>query len=274
MYAKDFYFGDQLLSEFGFMICTLGTESGTVEYSAGSEITFNTVKRNYGKSYSLAGTSYDTCVSAEFIIAKDPCFYGYNSHITNDEFRDIQRWLNRKEFLPFRLLHRHEPWCDPCFYDVSFNIEKIMFADVLCAIKLTLFSDSPYGYGETISQTFDIDSSNDYLYMDISDEIGYIYPNVEITCKSAGVLKIKNSLFPDETVEVKGCSLNEVITINGEIMSINSSKSSHDISNDFNYTFLKIGNTYEDIKNVYYVGDGGIPCRVKISYKPIIKDSP
>ena len=52
MYACDFEYDGQYLSDYGFIICNFNGSSDFDVVSAGSKITFNTVSRHRGKKYS------------------------------------------------------------------------------------------------------------------------------------------------------------------------------------------------------------------------------
>ena len=126
MYALDFEYDGQYLSDYGFIICSFSGSSGADTVSAGSTVTFNKVSRHSGKKYGLTSTQYDECIEATFCIGKDPSVYGKDSmQITNDEYRDLMRWLNRREFLKFQLLGGDDYDGETCYYEASFNIGKI-----------------------------------------------------------------------------------------------------------------------------------------------------
>ena len=113
-------------------------------------------------------------------------------------------------------------------------------------------------------------SSTVKKYIDISDEIGYIYPNLKITINQSGDLILENKSQNCKTI-IKNCVSGEVITIDGEAHIISSNKVAHKIYNDFNYSFFKIGNNYDDRMNHI---TASLPCTVEISYVPIVKDIP
>ena len=100
---------------------------------------------------------------------------------------------------------------------------------------------------------------------DTSYEEGYIYPEMEITIKKDGNLTIHNSIENRETY-IADCKVNEVITLDYPV--IRSSDSSHIIQNDFNWTFFRIANTYDNSRNDLVVS---LPCSIKIKYSPIVK---
>ena len=271
MYAIDFEYDGQYLSDYGFIICHFDYSDGANVASAGSKITFEKVSRLDGKRYSLTNTKYDECITCTFDICKDPDIYELEERkITNDEYRDLMRWLNRREFLKFQAFD-DERGRDTCYFDVSFNVEKISISGILYGLRLTLESDRPFGYGQEVSVDWEIDdTSEEKRIRDLSDEIGYIYPDVTITCKEAGNLSIYNS-FDNRTTYIKNCSQGEIITFLGEEQIITSSSSSHDISNDFNWEFIRIGNKFDDCDNVFSFS---LECDITITYAPIIKDAP
>lgn len=269
MYAIDFEYDGQYLSDYGFIICHFDASRGANVADAGSRITFNKISRNNGKSYSLTSTKYSECVTCTFDICKDPDRYGdENREISNLEYRNLMRWLNRREFLKFQALNNEKT---VCYFNVSFNISKILIAERLYGLRLTLESDRPFGYGQEQSVSFTFtDASEIKILRDISDEVGYTYPDMTIICNADGDLSIHNEL-EHCTMVIKNCSIGEIISIKGETQIISSSYSSHDICNDFNYEFFRIGNTIDSRNNNISVSK---PCHIVIKYIPIIKDTP
>lgn len=271
MYALDFEYDGQLLSSYGFIICSFdGGSSGVDVVSAGSKITFNKVSRNRGRIFGLSGTKYDECVSATFEICKNTDLFD-DLHIADDEYRSVVRWLNRREFLPFRVVDEDDDR-SPRYYDASFNIDKIVVNKELVGLKLTMETNRPFGYGKTVTASWSVTSSTkSHTLSDTSDEIGYIYPLVVITCNAAGDLSIYNEMT-DCTTVVKGCSAGEVITFDGATQIIQSSLDSHQsLHNDFNFEFPSIGNSVSSRSNKITIS---LPCSVVLQYAPIIKDTP
>lgn len=270
MFALDFEYDGQYLSDYGFVICNFGGSSDFDVVSAGSRITFNTVSRHRGKIHSLTGTKYEECVTATFDICKNPELYD-DLTITNDEYRDIMRWLNRNEFLKFQLLNEDEAERETCYYEASFNVDKLMVNKVLYGMELTMETNKPFGHGQELSTSWTIsDVTRTYVLSDMSDEIGYTYPSMTITCTQGGDLTIHNEM-EDCTMVIKNCSAGKVITIDGTTHIIESSLNSHDIYNDFNFEFFRIGNTISSRNNRITVS---LPCKLVLRYTPIIKDTP
>ena len=274
MYATDFEYAGQFLSDFGFIICSFGGSRGLETVSAGSEITFNKVSRNHGKIYSLVNTQYDGCVQASFQICKNPCVFN-KQQIVSDEYREIIRWLNRKEFLDFQPFDAAKDDREEIHFKASFNVNKIILNDILCGLELIMETDKPFGYGalRNFKRKFKANEAGKvWTLRDYSDEIGSIYPKIVVTCNANGELKISNS---DEGCEmiIKNCKKGEIITIDGDNQIISSSLplESHDIAADFNYDFFRIGNSFAGRENKIAVS---LPCELNIAYCPIIKDIP
>lgn len=273
MYAIDFEYDGIYLSDFNFIICRFDYSSGSVAADAGSKLTFEKVSRHNGSKHSRVSSKYGECIQTTFDICKDDNRYDFDEReISNDEYRDLMRWLNRKEFHIFQVLYNNEDRLrEACYFNASFNIEKITIAERLYGLRLTMETDSPFGYGAEKRFNLDFSNSSDAQRIrDMSDDIGYIYPDMTITCGSDGNLSIHND-FGDCTMYIKNCSAGETITIKGEEQIISTSFSDHNIGADFNYNFLKIGNTYDSRDNHI---SASLPCNIVISYRPIIKDIP
>lgn len=273
MYAIDFEYDDICLSDFRFIICRFDYSGGSVSVDAGSKLTFEKVSRQNGTQHGLASAKYAECIQTTFDICKDPDFYDFDEReITNDEYRDLKRWLNRKQFHRFQVMYDGEDKLrDACFYNASFNIDKIEISEKLYGLRLTMESDKPFGYG--IENVFNLVFSNSTdvkTIFDRSDEIGYTYPDITITCAGNGDLSIYND-FTDCTMLIKNCSAGETITINGCEQIISTSYSAHNICEDFNYNFLTIGNTISNRRNNI---SASLPCNIVLKYSPIIKDTP
>ena len=185
-------------------------------------------------------------LTTTFDICKDPCNVETqeDAFFTIDEVANITRWLTRKEFLKFKLI---KEGYENIYFDGSFNISRKLLGNDVIGFELNLVTDRPFAQYEPVKKTFKIKDYNQMeIFKDISDEIGYIYPKVEITCNAGGTLKIHNALENRDTI-IKNCRAGEVITMNYPI--IESSLPSHQIQNDFNYNFFRIANTYKERGN-------------------------
>ena len=268
MYATDFIYDGEYLSDYNFVICSIDSSGGVSEISAGSEITFNQTALNSGNKHSLTSTKYNTCVSATFDICKDPDYHK-NIEITESEHREIIRWLNRNTFNKFGF---RTGYVRDCYYNASFNITNIYIDDVLCGFRLHMTTNMPYGYGEEVVTTLSVTNTlQSFNIENLSDEIGFVNPNLTILVgDSSGDLVITNKTYlGDEPMIIKNCIPNETIHIDCDNQIIYSNMSSHNISNDFNYRFFKLGRSYKSGTNKIEVS---LPCYIDIKYNPIIKN--
>ena len=269
MYALDFEYDGQRLSDHGFVICNFG--GGTSNFdtvSAGSKITFNKVSRNRGAVYSLTGTKYEECITTTFTICKDPTSND-DLLINGAECRTLMRWLNRREFLRFCFLDDQER--ETYYYNASFNVNKIMVNRELFGLELTMEADRPFALGPTVKESWTVSNTAlPYILNDVCDEVGSICPTVKITCLEAGTMTLHNSMG-DVTTVIKNCTQNEVITIHGDTQIIETSMNSHKLYRDFNFEFFRIGNTIGSRSNSI---TASIKCNIELSYDPIIKNSP
>lgn len=272
MYAIDFNYDGLSLSDFGFIICDFSPSDGANILDDGTLLQFSKVSYHSGKRWGLTDTKYESCIQTTFDVCKNPDTINPDEmRITDDEYRDIVRWLNRREFKRLYFIYDDTENKDFRYYNASFNISKIKIAEVLYGIRLTMETDKPFAYGSEIKNNWAVtNSSTRFKLTDLSDEIGYTYPTLKITCNQAGNLSIYNDR-DSRAVVINNCSAGEVIIINGEIQTISSSLNAHKISNDFNYEFPKIINTMDNRDNYYRFS---LPCSVEISYLPIVKDIP
>lgn len=269
MYAIDFEYDNRRLSDLGFIVCNFNYSSGAEMVSAGSKLTFHTVPRHKGKKYGLAGTQYDECIGGVFDICKNPDVYD-DLAITDDEFKELIRWLNRREFLSLGFLNEENEVITQ-WYWASFNIDKIKISEVTYGLELTMTTDSPFAYGNVLTEVFDItDTSTSCVLIDDSEEIGFLYPEVAIECAADGDLRIVNEDSGSLT-EIKNCSNGEIITLYGDAQIVSTSVDSHKIYNDFNFDFFKIANSIDNRENHI---TSTLPCTLTITYRPIIKDAP
>lgn len=278
MLATDFVYDDIMLSDKGYIICDFDDKSGVEIVDVGSNITFNKIKRDSGRIYTLASATYDECVTATFDICKNDCLYDNDEmEITTQQFRELMQWLNRREFLPFRIVDDKQT---VCWYNASFNVDKIVVGGKIYGARLTMETDRPFGYDDkVIAGAYTLTSSNPSVYiMNTSNEIGYLYPIVKVKCTTSGNLTITNQLEGCIT-SIKNCSANEEIILNGETQTIETNNENghtkKKIHNDFNWEFPRLGTKMvqgQVIRNNLIITS--IPCKITYEFKPIVKDVP
>lgn len=262
MKAYDFSYDGKKLSSFGMILCSFDGSGGFNSVSDGCQITFNTVSTLGGAKHKLGSTQYDDCLETTFQICKHSCSDGVQE-ITATEHRELTSWLNRKKFLKFKILD--EDHID-LYYEGSFNINKIEIDGRLIGLELNFVTNRPFALKDQKTIIIkNIELNGKHSLNDTSYEEGYIYPRVEITVNQSGDLNIYNAI-EDRNTYIGNCVIGEVITLDYPI--IQSSISSHNIQNDFNWNFFRIANTFNNSRNDLTIS---LPCTIKIEYSPIVK---
>lgn len=269
MLATDFIYDGEYLSNLGYMVCEFDEGSGFQSAATFSKIDMSTVD-TYGKRKSYkVGLEYKDNVELEFGICKDPAAWPpQEKYFTDDEVRQLCRWLNRNEFHEFGLYDITDQF-EVIYFNCTFNIELVRHKEKTAGLKLTMISDAPYGYGKAETVTMNFSSSSSAVLVDDSDDEGIIYPYTQITCKSAGTLVLKNSMTGCD-VEVEECSSGEVITFSGPELIISSSiRSDSELAQKFNYSYPSIGCTFNNRENTFTCTLG---ATVVMTYSPVIKN--
>ena len=262
MKAYDFEYDGINLSDRGFILCNFGDSKGLETVSDGCQITFNTVPVLGGTKHRLANVEYEECLEDTWQICKHSCKGGIQE-ITETEHRQITKWLNRKKFLKLKILD--ESHID-LYYEASFNISKIEIDGRLFGFELEVHTNAPFAYQDMRTINIkNLEANGKHSINDTSHEEGYIYPHTEITISESGNLNIHNSIENRDTY-ISNCVAGEIITMDYPI--IQSSISSHNIQNDFNWNFFRVANTFENSRNDLTIS---LPCSIKVEYSPIVK---
>lgn len=262
MIATDFIYDGQRLSDLGYMICQFDEGGGFSTSSAGSQLTFTKVAQGCGRNHLLASATYDECFETDISICKPN-----GSTCTSAEYAALLRWLNRPSFHTLKICMADETAYD---YDNitfrgTFNVDKVEFRGRIVGFTLHFTSDGPFGYGAPVNLTFAVTTSTPYTLTDTSDEIGYIYPDsLVITCNGSGNLTLTNSIENRRTM-IKNVTNSEAITFDGTVSTVTSSRSAHDVLNDFNYVFFRVANTAASRVNTISTT---VNCSITLTYTP------
>lgn len=263
MIAQDFEYAGEYLKDWGYMICQTNSSSGFETINSDSQLTFDTISQFNGKLSELTTSYYEDHIEITFQICKFSCSKGITP-ITVYESKELKRWLNRPEFHRFKLIQPN--WAD-IYMEGSFNIKNIEYNGQVYILELTFISNRPFALHEPVTYKFETSNEdNQFSIFDISDEIGYIYPDIQIICLEDGDLEINNSI-ENRVTFIKNCKKNEVINFTKELIFL-SSDPEHKIQNDFNYIFLRIANSYGKRKNLLTFSK---PVNISITYSPYVK---
>lgn len=272
MQATNFEYDGQLLSDYHFIACDFDRSGGVSVVSTGYDITFNKVPHHRGKLNSLSSTKYDDCITTTFDICKDPSIFSESEmEITDIEYRAVTRWLHRRTFNKLYFIDECNDAIRNYFYNASFNTKKLDMDGKTYGIRLEMITDSPFAYIDEYIVDKTVQGASDSLVVqDISDELGMIYPDIEIQCLANGTYTITNETTGSVTV-IKNCRYGEVISMNGKLQIIQTSYDAHDIANDFNYVFLTIENNMFNRDNSI---KSSLACNMTIRYTPLVSILP
>ena len=277
MNFTDFEYNGRRLSEFGCIICCINSGGGLETKDIGNKITFNKLNfkgKNNAQRFKLADTTYEEAFTTTFEIAKYNCNNVNDNYMSDEEARTLVKWLNQKTFHKFKMIYTDGQFSN-IYYNGSFNIQMIVLGEKILGLSLTFESESPYGFYEPIIYNMDFSGDNkEFCIYDSSDESGFIYPEVKIEILEDGNLTLSNSMSEEKTV-ISGCTVGEIITLDGNNKLISSNKRDSTISNYFNYNFPKVINKNDEFyseeeyaKNVYATN---LKCNISLSYSPIAK---
>lgn len=265
MQAYDFEYDGFVLSNYGYMICSFNTSGNSFQViSNGAEVTFNTVPFRYGEVNKITGHKYNNCLTTTLQICKIPCDGYAFEDISNEEIREISRWLNRETYHPLRML------CAD-FQNLNFNasmkVSRVTYGTTTVGFELVVTTDSPFAYGEEYIKTF---RSNEYNWrqkvVNHSDSEGYIYPKFDIEILQGGHFQMINE-NENRVTSIKHCITGEKILLETPI--IETSLEEHKIQDDFNWNFPRISNSsYFGTDNIYMMS---LPSIVTMTYIPFIK---
>ena len=265
MYAIDFFYDKEKLSDYNMMICSFDGK-GTETVSSGADITFNQVKHTGVDYNNISSVTYEAYTTT-FQICKRVC--GVSSqeefYLTPDELSAIQRWLCRKDYFKFKI--DQDDFLN-IYWNATFSSKKIEINGRTVGLELTMSTDAPFAYLDELEIDFDCTGGEVYHLYDYSDEIGFIYPDVEITFLEAGDFKLENSM-DDEILKIDNVSYGEKIKLDGRNQIPILLDGEHPtLAKDFNYFFPKIINTYENNQNDF---TPSLDCKLTFIYSPIRK---
>ena len=277
MIIKDFEYDGVLLSSKHYMVCTLGG-NGLEPASNGSKINFTTVPIRKGIYNQFISSGYSECVTATFSICKDPCYNDDDMEISILEYNDLAAWLNRRNF--HRLTFDDAQYTHINF-DASFNLTRKEMNGKTYAIELEMITNRPHAYLDEVEYSNSGIFSN-FTIDDSSNEEGFIYPKIELVATPdvavGTTVKITNNKDSGNPIIIKNCrtgytsipdqSRTETITF--DYPTITTTNPYHeDISNDFNWNFLKVVNKYGSKSNRISITPSGF--NLKVRYNPILK---
>ncbi len=266
MRATDFIYDGVRLSDYGFMIADIDDSSGLGTVTTDSQRSFSNFSMFNGIWQPLSISTYKDTLRIELSIIKNPCNIDSQEDavISLDEIREIKRWLNRPTFHQIRLLDEYGEY-DGIYWNGSANVQEIHHLGACVGFRATFYTDRPFALSDPYEYTGTVGANGVVKIVDLSDEEGYLYPEITLKPLSAGTLDIVNSIDNRHCI-IKDCVANEVITITPELQI--STTNSRNIGKSFNWKFLRISNNYYNKINEFTFS---LPCDYSFKYNPVVK---
>ena len=265
--ATDFMFDGKKLSDFGMMLCSFGSSSSE-NTSIGNKITYRTAKPPMSDRTHFVNAVYEEPVTASLDICKSRCGHHTEGKLSPPEISALLSWLVRKDGY-HKLKFYQDGYEDLYFNAYISDIQAVKFGGAVFGLTLSVETDSPYAYMETVRADLDMKAGSICSILNLSDETGAAAPgHLSVRCLSDGDLCIKNLSDNNRTTCVKNCSADETITFDCIHKLISSSDSTHKLSNDFNYTYFRMVHTYGDRQNLV---TANMNCRLHLEYNPVRK---
>jgi hypothetical protein len=254
MYATDFLFDENRLSDFGYMI---GSFNGETETATGGNIEFTVVKSPSNDRFNFYGSQLNEQLVWNFSILKNPCQNeNEEMYFTQYEESQLSQWLLKQD--GFRFFQFDQEGYEDVYYRVQINMLPHQINGRTIGFDLTVTSDCGYGYSEEIEKTFIFNNSKS-IRLDVhSDTNSYILPYFTIYGKGNFYISNNSDLSQNysngkdtEFTDVNGTiildSENDIIGLlenegkdNEQIVNYSSPK-------NFNWYFLRLVNGVNNI---------------------------
>lgn len=260
VYTNGFTFDNITSDELGLMVCEF--DGNTPSETSGGNIEFTLTSAPIRNKWFKSGNAnYSQAIQFEYQVIKQN-YEPIDSYEYSTYARLLQRKDDYKEFTITKLDY------DTVHFNAQLNVSPISIAGDIMGIAITGITDAPFGFGQLITLKATTENGIGMLkFADMSDEIGYIYPDIEIDISSACNLKITNETS-GEIFKLNNCVNNEIINIDSTILEMTSTALSHKLYEDSNYKFPRIVNDLNKRTNIFKI-EGN--CTLTMKYRPIRK---
>lgn len=250
-----------------------GADNGTQDMG---NVDITTIKAPHSNNFLRANATYNNPLVITFSIVKMNCEDWSDYIFSEREIAFISRWLARKDY---KKLKFHQDGWEDIYYNAILKVNQHMFGGECVGFDITATCDAPWGYDQ--EQTTNINAISgmaDVLIYDDSDEIGELFPRVDIDVIDDCVIEITNETT-GKTTKIRNCVAGEKIRLNN--CSIESSECIPDdtgntyrytgmhqtLFDDFNWKWPSIVNSFtpnntRDSRVNHYVVNGN--CKVKL----------
>ncbi|MCX4315410.1 MAG: hypothetical protein OSJ52_02040 [Lachnospiraceae bacterium] len=259
VYSCGFIYNEISSDKMGVMLCNFG-RSGLETTSAGEKIELSTQKLSGRDRWYHYSSTFGEALSFTLHIIKTD-----KSRMERHEIAEYSRWLQRRDgYKKFQFLGTEFAGIE--FYAIATELNELSVGNVTYGLEVKMMTDAPYGVSAKLSKTISFTGDNTYTDFNHSDEYGYLYPDLNIVVQAAGDLTITNQFEARQTV-IRNCQAGELLTLNGELRQITSSKP-YQLEDRFNWKWLRFCKTDKNSQNIL---SASLPCIVTVTYRNIRK---
>ena len=177
MFATDFLFDGQRLSDMGYTIASI---DGSTESVSGGNIEFNSVKPANSDKYKFYGANYNEVLTWTFTIMKNPCLYNDEElYITQADESQLAKWLIKTD--GYRYIQFLQDDYEDVVYQVYNNMTPVQICGRTVGFTITSTSNCGYGFTPEITKVFSINNGTNFKLNVYNDIRGVCYPTFKIT---------------------------------------------------------------------------------------------
>lgn len=192
MFADDFLFNNQKLSDFGFVI---GSDNGGEAVVSGGEIDISSVRPPDRDNFDYFTGKLDSPVQFTFDILKYSCDKPNDNYVTQEEESRLAKWLLRKAKTDgYKWLQFDQEYYRDICYNVCFtNMTPIQVLGRTVGFEVTCISDCGYAFTNEKKHKFNLVSGSNVTIVLTNDMTTYTYPKITITGGSGNFYFANNS---------------------------------------------------------------------------------
>lgn len=269
MILTDFEWCGQSGSLYGLLPCNINSSSEVTVNDDGSTLEFNTLNISSSNKWNFLSSKYPNVLSGTFQVCKNPCTTSTDCFDAED-IRAMGRWLCRKDgYHKFKVIKDNDSGYSEFHFNAFLSMKKVEAYGCVVGLEITVTTDAPFAYFEPKTAVMDLSGQGlEYTYVDMSDEVGSLYPYFKITCRSNGDYVFRNKTTGIQS-KIMGCRTGEIIIMDSEHKILSSSaRNDNLLMKSFNFGWLDIKNTLDERKNTY---SSNLPCMIEMTYSPIAK---
>lgn len=257
--ARGFVFEGKTSDDFGLVLCRFQGNEPSSSYGGGIEFS-KTDRPIQNRWYKTGNSYYKEPIQFYFQVVKAN-FKPFDAY----EYSIISRWLQRKDSYKDFMIVRTD--YDNIHFNVMLNTEPIAVSGNIVGISVSAICDSAFGYGHMFKKTVNVNGTAEFTILDMSDEIGYIYPDCRIEVQNDCDVIVTN-ITDNRVFRINKCVTGEIISIDGKYLEASTTALLHNLYNNFNYKFIRITNDYNNRKNKFKLEGNFI---FTMQYRPVRK---